>query len=71
MKITDLRFRNIEYVLPKLKYSCYTANVIRWLENFEESEVDVALDFLFYLEYITFSELQYRLIEQLKKAIKK
>jgi len=44
--------------------------VISWLENFEENEVLLALDFLFYLEYISFPELQLRLESQLKSLEK-
>src|SRR6478672_3453677 len=67
LKLTETMLRSIEYVLPKLKYSVYINQIVRWLENFEETEVDNALDFLFFLEYITFSELQIRLNEQLEK----
>lgn len=64
-KLTDRIVRQIEHILPKLKYSVYVQQVKSWLENFEENEVDHVLDFLFYLEYISFSELQLRLNEQL------
>ena len=64
-KLTERMVRQIEYILPKLKYSVYVQQVRLWLENFEENEVDHVLDFLFYLEYISFSELQLRLNEQL------
>ena len=65
-KLTERLIRQIEYVLPKLKYSVYLQQIRSWLENFEEKDVENALDFLFYLEYIPFSELQTRLDEQLK-----
>lgn len=64
-KLTERMIRHIEYVLPKLKYSVYFQQVRSWLENFEENEVELALDFLFYLEYISFPELQIRLDIQL------
>jgi hypothetical protein len=64
-KLTEKIVRQIEHVLPKLKYSVYMQQVRSWLENFEENEVDHALDFLFYLDYIPFSELQLRLNQQL------
>jgi hypothetical protein len=64
-KLTEQIIRQIEYVLPRLKYSVYIQQVIAWLENFEEDEVTLALDYLFYLEYIPFSELQARLNSQL------
>jgi hypothetical protein len=64
-KLTDQMVRQIEYVLPKLRYSVYLQQVRSWLENFEENEVQLALDYLFYLEYISFSELQLRIGQQL------
>ncbi|HCL04632.1 MAG TPA: hypothetical protein DHW64_01080 [Chitinophagaceae bacterium] len=64
--LTDPLVRQIEYVLPRLKYSVYINQIKSWLENFEEAEVELALDFLFYLEYIPFPELQDRLNKQLK-----
>ena len=57
-ELTEQMVRKIEYVLPKLKYSIYIQQVRAWLENFEANEVDLALDYLFYLEYISFAELQ-------------
>lgn len=64
-KLTEKIVRQIEYILPKLRYSVYIQQVKSWVENFEEQEVDHALDFLFYLEYIPFPELQSRLDRQL------
>jgi len=64
-KLTERLVRQVEYVLPKLKFSIYIQQIQSWLENFEETEVDSALDFLFYLEYITLPELQSRLNNQL------
>lgn len=70
-KLTDGLIRQVEHVLPRLKYSVYIQQVRSWLENFEEDEVASALDFLFYLEYIPFSELQARLNQQLNLLDKK
>lgn len=69
-KLTDQLIRRIEFVLPKLKYSIYIQQIRSWLENFEEYEVEHALDFLFYLDYIPFSELQFRLSQQLDLLIR-
>src|SRR5882757_274691 len=69
-KLNEQLIRQIEYVLPKLKYSVYIQQIRSWLENFEEVEVKFALDFLFYLEYISFSELQLRLNQQLESLDK-
>jgi hypothetical protein len=60
-KFTPQMVRQIDYVLPKLKFSVYIQQITSWLENFEENEAALALDYLFYLEYIPFSELQARL----------
>lgn len=70
-EFTPENVRKIEYILPKLKYSRYINNVIKWLENFEESEIELAYDFLAFFEYITMDELQYRLVEQLSIIDKK
>ena len=37
--------RHIDYTLPKLKYSVNFRKVIRWLENFEKEDVNLAIDF--------------------------
>lgn len=68
--LTEGLLKRIEFVLPKLKYSVYLQQIKRWLENFEEQEVELALDYLFYLEYITSSELQQRLNYQLRQLDK-
>lgn len=67
---TPDNIRNIEYILPKLKYSSYIGNLVKWLENFDEDEVQYAIDFLMFFEYITLDELQLRLTEQLSMMVK-
>jgi len=62
---TPENIRKIEYILPKLKYSSYIGNIVKWLQNFDENEVEHAIDFLMFFEYITMNELQQRLAEQL------
>lgn len=57
---------NIDYTFPKLKYSVNFRKIIRWLENFESQDVNAAIDFLFFLEYIDNSELTYRLDDLLQ-----
>jgi hypothetical protein len=59
--------REIEYIIPKLKYSVYIQQIKSWLENFEQGDAILALDFLFYLEYISSAELQLRIDEQLMR----
>lgn len=61
----------IDYTLPKLKYSVNFKKIIRWLENFESTEVKKAIDFLFFLEYIDTAELTSRLDEQLTNVFNK
>ena len=67
--VTPDWIRSIEYVLPKLKYSTYISHIKEWFENFDKEDQRYAYDFLFYLEYISFNELQYRLSELIKKRI--
>lgn len=64
-KYTPQMLKQIDYVLPRLKYSVYIQQIVSWLENFDETDAWLALDYLFYLEYIPFSELQARLNQQL------
>ncbi|OCX50594.1 hypothetical protein BEL04_22735 [Mucilaginibacter sp. PPCGB 2223] len=67
-KFTPENIRKIEYILPKIKYSSYIGNVIKWLENFETAEIELAIDFLMFFEYIPLNELQSRLEEQISNA---
>jgi hypothetical protein len=69
IKITPDLLREIEYVLPKLKYSAYINHIKNWLENFEEEDQKYAIDFLFYLEYIPFNELQARIVALISNDI--
>ena len=62
--------RHIDYTMPKLKYAVSFRKIIRWLENFESHDVRLAIDFLFFLEYIDTAELTFRMNEQLKYALK-
>lgn len=62
--------KQLDYTLPKLKYSVNYRKIIRWLENFEELDIYKAIDFLFYLEYIDTAELTFRMNEQLEKVVK-
>lgn len=67
--IDSKNIAKIEPLLSRLKYSVSIWQIIKWLENFEEDEVDDAIEFLFFLEYIPFSELQSRIDELLSKII--
>ncbi|MDT0642834.1 hypothetical protein RM553_08325 [Zunongwangia sp. F363] len=66
-KFTQKALRNIDYLLPKLKFSVMPSKIVRWLENFEEDDLKYAYDFLQVFEYINFNEMQYRLEDLLKK----
>lgn len=51
----------IQHLLPRLKYSVLPSKIIKWLENFEENEIDFAIDLLSVFEYIPFNEFLFRL----------
>ena len=51
----------IEHLLPRLKYSVLPSQIIKWLENFEEKEIDSAIDLLSVFEYIPFNEFMFRI----------
>lgn len=38
-KFTDEALRNIDYLLPKLKFSVMPSKIVRWLENFDEVDI--------------------------------
>lgn len=67
---TDKALRNIDYLLPKLKFSVMPSKIVRWLENFDEDDLKYAYDFLQVFEYINFTEFQYRIEDQLKSILK-
>ncbi len=48
--------RKVEHLLPRLKHSVLPTKIIRWLENFDKDEVDLAIDLLSVYEYIPFNE---------------
>lgn len=62
--------RRIEELLPRLKYSVLPNKIIRWLENFQESEIELAIDLLSVFEYIPFNEFMSRLNELLFEILK-
>jgi hypothetical protein len=59
----------IEHLLPRLKYSVFPSKIIKWLENFEENEIDFAIDLLSVFEYIPFDEFMFRLNDLLFKIL--
>jgi hypothetical protein len=69
LKLTETLIRQIDYTMPKLKYSVNVRKIVKWLENFDDEDVKHAIDFLFFLEYIDHAELTYRINEQLERII--
>jgi hypothetical protein len=63
--------RQVENLLPRLKHSVLPSKIISWLENFDEDEVDLAIDLLSVYEYIPFNELMFRLNDLLSEILKK
>lgn len=59
----------IEELLPRLKYSVLPTKIVRWLENFEPEDVELAKDLLRVFEYISFDEFVYRLNDLLKTIL--
>lgn len=62
--------RQIETLVPRLKYSVYPTKIIKWLENFEEEDIPSAIDILRVFEYIPFNEFMSRLNDLLKELLK-
>ncbi|MDN3692178.1 hypothetical protein QWZ06_07835 [Chryseobacterium tructae] len=59
--------RQVELLLPKLKYSVLPTDIIKWLENFEDKDIPHALDILKVFEYIPFNEFMNRINSLLRK----
>lgn len=60
-KFSEESLHKIDVLLPRLKYSVMPSKIVRWLENFDEVDLPMIYDFLQVFEYITFTEMQYRL----------
>ncbi|MFZ4929521.1 phosphoribosyltransferase-like protein [Chryseobacterium sp. Mn2064] len=69
-EFTRENIRQVELLLPKLKYSVLPTDIIRWLENFEDKDIPHALDILKVFEYISFNEFMNRINSLLKEAFK-
>lgn len=61
--------RQIEYLVPRLKYSVLPTKIVKWLENFDEKDRDYAMDLLRVFEYIPFAEFMSRLDSILKELL--
>lgn len=68
---TENSIQQIEFLIPRLKYSLYPTKIIKWLENFEDEDISHALDVLRVFEYISFPEFMFRLDSLLKELLKK
>lgn len=62
--------QKIDWLLPRLKHSVSPTKIIRWLENFNDIDVESAIDLLQVFEYITFDEILYRFNDLLQEILK-
>jgi hypothetical protein len=69
-KLSRQTLSKIDLLLPRLKHSVLPTKIIRWLENFDEDEVDLAIDLLSVYEYIPFNEFMFRLNDLLYEIVK-
>lgn len=69
-KLSIQTLSKIDLLLPRLKHSVFPTKIIRWLENFDEDEVDLAIDLLSVYEYIPFNEFMFRLNDLLFEIFK-
>lgn len=68
-KYSEENIKLLETVIGRLKYSVSPSILIKWLENFNENEIPIALNVLRYFEYIDSNELLLRLDYLLKELI--
>ncbi|WP_294275754.1 hypothetical protein [uncultured Chryseobacterium sp.] len=59
--LNQVSLRKLETLMPRLKYSILPTKVIKWLENFDEDEVESMLNLLCIYEYIPYNEFLSRL----------
>ncbi|MBA5791555.1 hypothetical protein H1R17_10050 [Flavobacterium sp. xlx-214] len=62
--------RQIEYLVPRLKYSVLPTKIVKWLENFDDEDRIHAMDILQVFEYVPFAEFMYRLDSHLKELLR-
>ncbi|MGV0977800.1 phosphoribosyltransferase-like protein [Empedobacter falsenii] len=67
--MSEIKLYQIERVLPRLKYSVLPSAVNRWLDNFEDPDKKLALELLYFFEYIDYNELLYILDKQLANCL--
>ncbi|OXA96157.1 phosphoribosyltransferase-like protein [Flavobacterium hercynium] len=66
----DKTSARIQNLLPRLKNSILPSKIVKWLENFEENEINIAIDLLNVFEYIPFTEFMFRLNNLLFEILK-
>ncbi|WP_281980764.1 phosphoribosyltransferase-like protein [Tenacibaculum mesophilum] len=71
LKLNKSTIVKVGNLLPRLKHAVEPIKLINWLENFDESEVDLAIDLLSVYEYIPFNEFMFRLNDLLNEILKK
>ena len=69
-KLNKHNITKVGNLLPRLKHSVEPIKLINWLENFDENEVDLAIDLLSVYEYISFNEFMFRLNDLLNEIFK-
>lgn len=69
-KLSIQTLSKIDLLLPRLKHSVFPTKIIRWLENFDEDEIDLAIDLLSVYEYIPFNEFMFRLNDLLFEILR-
>ena len=70
LKLDKNTITRVGNLLPRLKHAVEPIKLINWLENFEEDEVDLAIDLLSVYEYIPFNEFMFRLNDLLEQLLK-
>lgn len=68
-KLTKQSLQKIDWLLPRLKHSVSPSKIIRWLENFDDKDVESVIDLLQVFEYITFDEILYRFNDLLHEIL--
>ncbi|NVK10137.1 MAG: hypothetical protein HWD89_13870 [Tenacibaculum sp.] len=71
LKLNKSTIVKVGNLLPRLKHAVEPIKLINWLENFDESEVDLAIDLLSVYEYIPFNEFMFRLNDLLRELFRK
>ncbi|WP_278378337.1 phosphoribosyltransferase-like protein [Chryseobacterium arthrosphaerae] len=68
-KLNEITLKKIEIILPRLKHSLLPSKIIKWLENFNDDEVDSMLKVLSLYEYISYNEFLARLDDHFSELL--